>query len=136
MFIAILIILAVISVAIGVAVKFRSNYIGDEALLVGISLAVVFLFLSAFGIQCNLGEKKLTGYIYSAEDGFGDKTTGHIRFSLNSGEDKQPSFCVKKSDSWKLKELAGSEKKVTITIPVGFKIGNPWDCLIPAEVKE
>lgn len=51
-------------------------------------------------------------------------------------EDKQPSFCVKKSDSWKLKELAGSEKKVTITIPVGFKIGNPWDCLIPAEVKE
>lgn len=40
MFIAILIILAVISVAIGVVVKFRSDYIGDEALLVGISLEI------------------------------------------------------------------------------------------------
>lgn len=95
--------------------------------------AILFL---AFHMQWSPGEAQYTGYIYSAEDGAGDKTRGHLRFSENAGPDGQPSFCVKKADGWRIKELAGSGKKVKVTIPAGFEWAWFWDCAIPASVEE
>lgn len=86
-------------------------------------------------IRINFGEKTFTGYIYSVEDSFWDRTNAHIRFSENAGTDAQPSFCVKKSESSELRELAGTSKKVRVTIPVGVAFNLPMNCAIPAEVE-
>lgn len=92
--------------------------------------------LGAMHIQWSPGEAQYTGYIYSAEDVLGDKTRGNLRFSEYAGKDNQPSFCVQKADGWKIKELAGSGKKVKVTIPTGFKWAWVWDCAIPAQIEE
>lgn len=105
-------------------------------LFIGVSVAIVF---GSIGLACctqwSVGEQTLTGYIYSAGDGMGNKTTGHLRFSETAGEDSQPSFCVQKKDGHILKELAGSGKKVRVKIPVGFTLAPLWDCAIPATVE-
>lgn len=97
---------------------------------------IAFVTFGMVCIQWSPGEAQYTGYIYSAEDGLGDKTRGHLRFSEYAGKDEQPSFCVQKTDGWKIKELAGSGKKVKVTIPAGFKRAWAWDCAIPAQVEE
>lgn len=82
-----------------------------------------FAFLGS--IHFSIGTSNLTGYIYSAETRLG-YTTGHIRFSEQAGQDVQPSFCVK-ADSEpgrKITELAGSGKKVKVTIPPYFYFSN------------
>lgn len=94
--------------------------------------------IGGFGIvfvRFNPGEDIYTGYIYSAEDGIA-QTTGHLRFSENAGMDEQPSFCMDKKDGQRLKELAGSGKKVRVTVPAGFAIKAPWVCAFPAIIEE
>ena len=104
----------------------------------GFILLIGLFLLFVFGCSCvnwSTGEKTYTGYIYSAEDEWGDSTEGHLRFSENAGEDVQPAFCVKKNDGQKIKELAGSGKKVRVTVPTGFAFTAPWNCPIPANVE-
>lgn len=115
-----------------------SDFVYDH--IVGLTVVgiVIVLFTSVglpLFIQWSPGEQKLTGYIYSVGDEWGDKTVGHIRFSEYAGEDSQPKFCVKKKDGEFLKELAGSGKKVFIKIPAGFSLAPVWDCAIPAEIE-
>lgn len=102
-------------------------------MLIALVLALFFSTLSC--VRISTGEKQYTGYIYSAEDSFG-KTTGHIRFSQNAGEDTQPSFCVKKEHGDMVKQYTGTGVKVRVTIPAGFAIAWPWDCPIEATVEE
>lgn len=103
------------------------------------TLLIVFvlaIFVGTLSCICiNTGEKQYTGYIYSAEDSI-SKTTGHIRFSQNAGEDTQPSFCVRKEHGDMIKQYAGTEEKVKVTIPAGFVIAWPWDCPIEATVEK
>ena len=104
--------------------------------MVGLLTAVALLLI--FGCCCirwSTGEKIYTGYIYSADDQLGDSTVGHIRFSEYAVEDEQPSFCVKKENGQQIKELAGSGKKVRVTVSTGFAIAVPWNCPIPATVE-
>lgn len=108
----------------------------DHPFLVSFGV-VVLLILGGFLLCClqlNTGEKQYTGYIYSAEDGIA-ATVGHLRFSENAGMDEQPSFCVDKKDGQQIKDLAGSGKKVKVTVPAGFTIAWPWVCGIPANVE-
>lgn len=98
---------------------------------------VVGLLMLIFGgtfINWNTGEKQYTGYIYSAEDDI-FKTIGHLRFSENAGMDEQPSFCVNIEDGQQVKDLAGSGKKVKVTVPKGFKLVAPWKCAFPATIE-
>lgn len=112
----------------------------DHPLSVGIIIppliviGVLVLAFAAASVQVNTGEKQYTGYIYSAEDGIAE-TVGHLRFSENAGMDEQPSFCVDKKDGQQIKDLAGSGKKVKVTVPAGFAIAFPWVCGIPANVE-
>lgn len=99
-----------------------------------VSAIIIAVLLAVACARVSTGEKQYTGYIYSAEDGIA-KTTGHLRFSENAGMDKQPSFCVDKKDGQQIKDLAGSGKKVKVTIPAGFAIAFPWTCPIPATVE-
>lgn len=111
---------------------------GDSALYFWIAFLVLGFGIPlscAAGVQWNMGEKKLTGYIYAAEDDIGDLTKGHLRYSLNAGSDDQPAFCVRKADGQMIKDLAGSGKKVEVIIPAGFVLAEPWNCGIPAQVK-
>ena len=98
----------------------------------------IFLIMSLSLCQWNTGEKVYTGYIYSVGDTL-NKTVGHIRFSENAGEDSQPSFCAVKGseDAQKIKELAGTGKKVKIAVPEGLSI-QMWygQCGLPASVEE
>lgn len=100
--------------------------------------SIIFIPLIFSLITISTGEKTYTGYVYSAEDIF-DKTEVHIRYSLNAGEDSQPSFCVKKDNplSDKFKELSGSETKLKVKVPAGFSM-NMWygQCPIEAEIIE
>lgn len=96
-----------------------------------------FLFSGIFSltallvaVNLSFSTSNLTGYIYSADTTFG-YTTGHIRFSEQAGTDAQPQFCVQ-ADSEpgkKIVELAGSGKKVKVTIPPYFYFANnPFAC--------
>ena len=115
-----------------------SDIDGEIAVLFGIIIAIVSLFMSFPLFQISTGEKTYTGYIYSAEDFF-NRTVGHLRFSENAGSDEQPPFCAVKGSeqAQKIKELAGSGKKVKVTVPSGFVL-QTWygQCGIPATVEE
>lgn len=105
--------------------------------LTTIFMTLIIICLIGFSFLCvhlSTGEKQYTGYIYSAEDSIA-KTVGHIRFSENAGMDEQPAFCVDKRDGQQIKDLAGSGKKVRVTIPSGFAFSFPWTCPIPASVE-
>lgn len=114
--------------------------VGEHLEYLVITIAPFILLATAIFalIQINLGESTYTGYIYSAEDIL-DKSVGHIRFSETAGKDSQPSFCVAKGseESKKLKELAGSGKKVRVTVPEGFVV-NMWygQCGLQANIEE
>lgn len=80
--------------------------------------------------KLNLSSQQLTGYIYSATTTWG-YTTGHIRFSEQAGTDAQPEFCVSADSEAgkKIRELAGSSRKVKVTIPPYFYFdNNPFAC--------
>lgn len=111
----------------------------DDHPIVSLFVAIFTLVIGGFlvtHLHWNTGESIYTGYIYSAEDGIA-ATTGHLRFSQNAGEDTQPSFCVNKGTeaSKQIKELAGSGKKVRVTVPAGFSIVAPWACAFQAEIE-
>ena len=116
--------------------EFTDFFIDHPALFMG---GIIALFIAAiFTISCfrlNTGEKQYTGYIYSAEDTL-FQTVGHLRFSENAGMDEQPAFCVDKSNGQKIKDLAGTGKKVKVTVPAGFKVALPNFCAFPAEIEE
>lgn len=109
----------------------------DHPILFGLGvLVLIFVFIAIVGcFNWNTGEKQYTGYIYSAEDTL-FATTGHLRFSENAGMDEQPAFCVDKANGQKIKDLAGTGKKVKVTIPAGFKVVLPNFCAFPAEIEE
>lgn len=116
--------------------NFTDFFIDHPTLIIcGIfALSLVGIFALSC-LQLNTGEKQYTGYIYSAEDTL-FTTTGHLRFSENAGMDEQPAFCVDKANGQKIKDLAGSGKKVKVTIPAGFKVVLPNFCAFPAEIEE
>lgn len=107
-------------------------------ILIGAMAILIFAIGICSLCELNTGEKVYTGYIYSAGDSF-NKTVGHIRFSEYAGEDAQPSFCASKNSETakRIKELAGSGKKVKVRVPSGFAI-NMWygQCQIEAEIIE
>lgn len=114
-----------------------------EGLLILCTLGVVFTLVAWIvtlceTTDCHFGEDTYTGYIYSVtKSGFGKRTAGHLRFSESAGGDSQPSFCVKEEDADYLRSLAGSGKKVRVTIPdAGFVRGEMFTCIIPATVEE
>lgn len=82
----------------------------------------------------NTGEDIYTGYIYSTENFF-DRTTVHIRFSETAGKDAQPSFCVAEEDKEFVQSLAGSGKKVRVTVPAGIVWKFFTSCQIPAYIE-
>lgn len=109
----------------------------DHPILFGMGvLVLIFVFIAIVGcVNWNTGEKQYTGYIYSAEDTL-FQTVGHLRFSENAGVDEQPAFCVDKANGQKIKDLAGTGKKVKVTVPAGFKVVLPNFCAFPAEIEE
>lgn len=130
------IILTIILVVLALLAIVRSIVKSNDVWFLGVVLFILAFVSACCGVSFNFGEQKLTGYIYYVEDTIGDKTVGHIRFSQTAGEDVQPEFCVHKEDGNYLRELAGSDKKVEVTIPAGFAISNIWDCGLPAVVEE
>jgi hypothetical protein len=115
---------------------FTDFVIKHTALFIGRTVALfigVIFIISCF--RLNTGEKQYTGYIYSAEDTL-FQTVGHLRFSENAGMDEQPAFCVDKGNGQKIKDLAGTGKKVKVTVPAGFKVVLPFFCAFPAEIEE
>lgn len=99
---------------------------GDAAMVFGIITVVAMLMAT----NVRFSTQTLTGYIYSAEDRVG-YTEGHIRFSETAGEDVQPSFCAPSGSTAgkQIRELAGSGKKVRITIqPYFYFSNNPFAC--------
>jgi len=104
-----------------------------------LSITILILILAAILIPVthfawNTGEDIYTGYIYSTETFF-DRTNVHIRFSETAGEDTQPSFCVAEEDKEFVQSLAGSGKKVRVTVPAGIVWKFFTSCQIPAHIE-
>ena len=117
-------------------IDFTDLFIDHPILFVLGVLVFIFVFIAIVGcLHLNTGEKQYTGYIYSAEDTL-FTTVGHLRFSENAGMDEQPAFCVDKANGQKIKDLAGTGKKVKVTVPAGFKVVLPNFCAFPAEIEE
>lgn len=95
----------------------------------GIFTAVDVLFAVITILLClrwQIGTDVMTGYIYSVEEQFG-KGKVHIRLGENAGADSQEPFCVSGENLEKARELAGSGKKVKVTIPsTGFHFENDY----------
>lgn len=83
--------------------------------------------------RCRFTSSKLTGYIYATEDVF-DMTTAHIRFSETAGADEQQPFCVAPEDRELVRSLAGSGKKVSVSVPAGLRLVPFWECAFPGEI--
>lgn len=91
--------------------------------VIDVCLAVM-LFLGCFRWQ--IGTDVMTGYIYSVEEKFG-RGTVHIRLGENAGTDSQKPFCVRGENLEKARALAGSGKKVKVTIPaIGLRFENDY----------
>ena len=134
-----LVILSILFVAVVAgAIMFWLNDESEVTFLLVIAGIIVGVATIPNLANISFGEKTYTGYIYSSENVL-NMTVGHIRFSENTGEDKQPSFCTVKGSEQakKLKELTGSGKKVFVTVPEGFVLNN-WfgQCGIPAVIEE
>ena len=127
------IVTGIIGLAAGVAWAIRFFMDGEGGILLGTLFwlfGVIWFFAFLFALNISLSTQNLSGFIYSADTTYG-YTTGHIRFSEQAGQDVQPSFCVK-ADSEpgrQITELAGSGKKVRVTIPPYFYFANnPFAC--------
>ena len=112
----------IISIIIPILIIFtryrRMGYYDELALtlsMIWITLSII-LFVNMFKWQ--MSSDIYTGYIYSRDSKFG-YTTYHIRYSLNAGDDQQPSFTVKSGSSQEaeLDKLVGSDTKVVIKVP-------------------
>lgn len=101
---------------------------------VAILLIIAIIFIPSTHLAWKVGESVYTGYIYSTEDFF-DRTNVHIRFSEAAGKDAQPSFCVAEEDKEFVQSLAGSGKKVRVTVPAGIVWKFFTSCQIPASVE-
>lgn len=90
---------------------------------IDVLLAVIAILMC---MRWQIGTDIRTGYIYSVEEQFG-RGTVHIRLSENAGADSQEPFCVSGENLKKSRELAGSGKKVKVTIPsTGFRFENDY----------
>lgn len=90
---------------------------------IDVLLAVVAILTC---LRWQIGTDVMTGYIYSVEEQFG-RGTVHIRLGENAGADSQEPFCVSGDNLDKARELAGSGKKVKVTIPsTGFHFENDY----------
>lgn len=108
----------------------NSSYGGEGWGILGIFLLVVAFFTFLFSLNFKFGTENLTGYIYSSSDTAG-YTKGHIRFSENAGTDEQPYFCAPSGSeaARKIKQYAGSGKKVAVTVqPYFYFSNNPFAC--------
>lgn len=88
----------------------------------------VFLAIIVFAycFRWKIGTDVMTGYIYSVEEEFG-RGTVHIRLGENAGADSQEPFCVRGENLEKARALAGSGKKVKVTIPAtGIRFENDY----------
>ena len=119
--ILILIILAILNLAMCLWGKSKSDSSyyseGEVRMWVGGIAAgacvVIAFFATLSCFRWQIGEDIRTGYIYSVDEYFG-KGSVHIRLGENAGEDTQQPFCVSGDNLKKVKELAGSSKKVKV----------------------
>lgn len=141
-YIILLVACLVVPIIIARVDRYPDTLLDWETLLMWYCVSGLIALFPLIGIysltSISTGEKTYTGYIYSSEDVL-NKTTGHLRFSESAGEDTQPSFCAAKgSEAGKrIKELAGSGKKVKVTVPSGFSV-QMWygQCPLPVTVEE
>ena len=88
------------------------------------AVAAITTLIMCFRWQ--IGTDTRTGYIYSVDEKFG-KGTVHIRLGENAGADAQEPFCVSGENLEKARALAGTSKKVKVTIPAsGFHFENDY----------
>lgn len=129
----VLTILALLHIALalwGWKVNQSSMWEGEIRLWFGGIFATVYILLAIAAIllcmRWQIGTDTMTGYIYSVEEKFG-KGTVHIRLGEAAGEDSQQPFCVSGDNLDKARALAGSSKKVKVTIPsTGFRFENDY----------
>lgn len=125
----------------GTRIHGREYFEGEVRMYVGWALCTfnavfaVLAFLCCFRWQ--IGTDTRTGYIYSVDEEFG-KGTVHIRLSENAGEDSQKPFCVDGENLEKARKLAGSGKKVIVTLPsTGIHFENDFfACTYDAIIEE
>lgn len=114
---------------------------GEARMIVGWGLCVFNAVLAAVALltcfRWQIGTDTRTGYIYSVDEEFG-KGTVHIRLSENAGEDSQEPFCVDGENLEKARKLAGSGKKVVVTLPAtGIHFENDFfACTYDAIIEE
>lgn len=111
----------------------KDTWLADMCVSLSVVFGILTFLLIVLGCSINFGEKYYTGYIYEVTNSWG-KTEGHIRFSREAGEDKQPSFCVNKEDAEELMQYVGKDVKVKVTEPAGFG----WSytkCSLPVRVE-
>lgn len=107
--------------------------------------AAVLIFLAAFGIlifglmamKWQVGTSTLTGYVYQRSESFG-YVSYDLRYSLNAGQDNQPSFCVPAGSETdkKIQALVGTDNKVEVFIPSQsfFFTNNIFQCASEAQL--
>jgi hypothetical protein len=92
--------------------------------LLGIACIIIGLFA---GIKWNISKDTYTGYIYSYKTTFGFVNVS-IRYSLNAGQDNQPSFWVREEDIDLIEKYCGTDTKIKAEVPAGFKfVNNPYE---------
>lgn len=132
-FILIFITLAIIFGGIGFWGKYindRSMWEGEVRMFLGFGLCILNLLVAGVALllclRWQMGTDIQTGYIYAVEEYFG-KGTVHLRMSLEAGKDSQEPFCVDGDNLEKARALAGTGKKVRVTIPAaGFHFENDF----------
>jgi len=129
----ILVILAILHLALalwGWKVNKDDMWKGEVRMWYGGIFTGIYVVLAVVAIltclRWKIGTDVMTGYIYSVEEEFG-RGTVHIRLGENAGADSQEPFCVRGENLEKARGLAGSGKKVKVTIPsTGFRFENDY----------
>lgn len=121
--ISIFVILTVLFGALGFWGKYINDsdiWRGEIRMYGGFFMAIFNIFLVCLAIfaclRWQMGTDIKTGYIYAVDEAFG-RGTVHLRMSLEAGEDSQNPFCVQGENLEKARNLAGTGKKVRVTIP-------------------
>lgn len=93
---------------------------GEKRMYGGFFMTILnILFIGVAILTCirwQMGTDIKTGYIYAVDEAFG-RGTVHLRMSLEAGKDSQNPFCVQDENLEKARNLAGTGKKVRVTIP-------------------
>lgn len=107
--------------------------------------AMALILLSAIGVlvfallamKWQIGTSTLTGYVYQRSESFG-YVSYDLRYSLNAGQDNQPSFCVKAGSETdkKIQALVGTDSKAEVFIPAQgfFMTNNIFQCASEAQL--